>query len=380
MEKYINIIVVFGLVINAIIIWLLAQKDKIELSQKILIVFFVVIIFLLTSLLAELNDFLILFILTFNISDAISLIIGPLILLYVRSLFIENKGLVKKNLVHFIYPVFYILVITLPMLILNVLDIKVLIYEQIEFFLDNNVFIATIYENIILFAYTCFSFKLFFKYIKATKFVYSNIEETNFNWIKYLLYGIFIINIYDAISIIFSSFYEDYTSESFFTVVVLLVLFLYYLGYKGVNHSKILVPDFLLQPLKKQKTKVVLKIDEKESEIEIQKIIDIILEKSLFIDKNLSLSKLAKETNLTDKKLSTIINQQMKTTFYDLINTYRLAEFKRRILLEKYENITILGVAYDCGFKSKSTFNRLFKLHNGISPSVYKKENIKKSL
>ena len=96
-------------------------------------------------------------------------------------------------------------------------------------------------------------------------------------------------------------------------------------------------------------------------------------EQKPYLDEELTLSKLASYLNTTDKKLSKLLNQHINTTFYNFVNTFRLKEFKRRVQDDSFKNITIEGIANDCGFKSKASFYKLFNKETGLSPSEYKK-------
>ncbi|MBS1528110.1 MAG: ABC transporter permease, partial [Bacteroidetes bacterium] len=89
-------------------------------------------------------------------------------------------------------------------------------------------------------------------------------------------------------------------------------------------------------------------------------------------DPELSLVSLAEKLGLTTHELSRIINQGLKKSFNDFINEYRVAEVKRKMQNPAYDHITLLGIAYDSGFNSKSTFNLIFKKITGNTPAEYK--------
>ena len=74
------------------------------------------------------------------------------------------------------------------------------------------------------------------------------------------------------------------------------------------------------------------------------------------------------------KTLSLKINQNCEKNFYDLINSYRIQEFKEKAQSVDLNSYSILGLAYDCGFNSKSTFNSVFKKNTQKTPSQYIKE------
>jgi AraC-like DNA-binding protein len=63
----------------------------------------------------------------------------------------------------------------------------------------------------------------------------------------------------------------------------------------------------------------------------------------------------------------------METNFNSLINEYRIKEFKKKINNQDFKLYTLTAIAYECGFNSKSTFNRVFKLECGQTPSEYVK-------
>jgi AraC-like DNA-binding protein len=94
-------------------------------------------------------------------------------------------------------------------------------------------------------------------------------------------------------------------------------------------------------------------------------------EEKIFIDSNLSLDILASELNIHPNYLSQYINQELKLSFYDYINLYRISEFKRIIRHPSNSNYNLLALALDCGFNSKSSFNRNFKKATGNTPSEY---------
>src|SRR5258708_25402324 len=66
------------------------------------------------------------------------------------------------------------------------------------------------------------------------------------------------------------------------------------------------------------------------------------------------------------------MNVALGKNFNDFINEYRIREVARKMQDPAYDRITLLGIAYDCGFNSKTTFNRAFRQMTGKSPAEYK--------
>ena len=91
----------------------------------------------------------------------------------------------------------------------------------------------------------------------------------------------------------------------------------------------------------------------------------------LYLNPTLTLAELAAHTKLAPKLISTTINQGFGLSFNDLVNSYRVAEVKRRLATADAHRLTLLGIAFESGFNSKTTFNRIFKQATGVAPSAY---------
>jgi len=87
---------------------------------------------------------------------------------------------------------------------------------------------------------------------------------------------------------------------------------------------------------------------------------------------DLTLADLAARLDTSPHKLSEVLNAQLEQTFYDFINGYRVREVQRRLAQEGTRNLTLLSLALDAGFASKSTFNQVFKKLTGQTPSAYR--------
>lgn len=98
-------------------------------------------------------------------------------------------------------------------------------------------------------------------------------------------------------------------------------------------------------------------------------------EEEPYLNPQLSLNFVADVLSLNTNKISYLINQAFDTNFNDFINQYRLNHFKTIVKNPKNSHLTILGLAYDSGFNSKSVFNTYFKKIEGITPSAWMKTN-----
>lgn len=93
-----------------------------------------------------------------------------------------------------------------------------------------------------------------------------------------------------------------------------------------------------------------------------------------YINPDISLKSISDKLQTTPQNLSFQINSHYKKNFNDFINSLRIEKSKEFLSNEKYSSLTILAIAYDSGFKSKSSFNAAFKKFIGMTPSEYKKK------
>jgi AraC-like DNA-binding protein len=95
-----------------------------------------------------------------------------------------------------------------------------------------------------------------------------------------------------------------------------------------------------------------------------------------YLDPELSLPKLAEHMNVSVHFLSQAINTSLNENFFQFINRYRIEESKKLLACDSKAHYTIVQIAYDAGFNSKTTFNTTFKKLTGISPSEFQKQAI----
>jgi AraC-like DNA-binding protein len=91
----------------------------------------------------------------------------------------------------------------------------------------------------------------------------------------------------------------------------------------------------------------------------------------IYTESELSLGELANRLNTLPNYLSQVINDKEGKNFYDYVNMLRIEEFKSLISRPENRKYTLLSLSYDCGFNSKSSFNKNFKKVTGLSPSEY---------
>ncbi len=107
----------------------------------------------------------------------------------------------------------------------------------------------------------------------------------------------------------------------------------------------------------------------------IERITWLMTEERLFQEPELTLQQLAAKLSMPAYQVSQVLNEDMKKTFYDLVNGYRVEEAKRLLLDPKGNNFTILSIGFEAGFNSKTTFNTVFKKFTGQTPTVFREMN-----
>ncbi len=90
-----------------------------------------------------------------------------------------------------------------------------------------------------------------------------------------------------------------------------------------------------------------------------------------YLNPELTLSELATKLDTNTSVLSAVINSGFGKNFNDFVNEYRVEAFKRKAAKPDSKHLTLLAIAFDCGFNSKATFNRAFKKVTDVSPKAF---------
>ncbi|MCX7549654.1 helix-turn-helix domain-containing protein [Xanthomarina sp. F2636L] len=125
---------------------------------------------------------------------------------------------------------------------------------------------------------------------------------------------------------------------------------------------------------KKYKQALLDTIEIKKYSKELEKIM---MDYKLYLNSDLSLKDLASYLELPTNYVSQLLNLGFQKNFSEYVNTFRVKEFKERILLEENKGLTIMAVAYDSGFNSKTVFNTFFKKIEGMTPNAFIKSTLK---
>lgn len=370
--KYIYIVGAFNALFFAILI---LQKRK-ALHDKILICWLIYL-----SLYAGTYAFLSERLFTgFHLLSAsfISLLMlhGPFLYLYISALIEQKVQFNRKKLLHFVpfvlFNIFLIIASSMPE-----------ISERIRLdHLDSEHGVPVLFNFFLLLTaisgpvYFIFSIRLFKKLDINIFNNFSSSENINLDWLRKLVYSFgaiwTILIIFASIHHIFHFFSWIFCTDGLF---LSLTFFIILIGYFGLRQKEIFIqyPGHKIEYITEIKTKYSgMLLKEKDTEIYANKITHYMSTAKPYLDANLTLPQLAIMLQIPPHHLSRVINEKFGINFFDFINQYRVAEVKTKIDNPEFDNLSLLGIAFDCGFNTKSAFNRVFKKMTGLTPSEYK--------
>jgi AraC-like DNA-binding protein len=222
---------------------------------------------------------------------------------------------------------------------------------------------------------------ILFKHNKSVKYYFSDTSKANLGWLIILLsvfllyliisYLVWILNGLFGFSI-------DFRSLGLLQYILTIYVFVIgYFGYKqpGIFHDELLTEMNVETKIESTNESKYKKsgLSEKERKLLTGRLKFIMETKKPFIENDLNILDLSRMIETSVHKLSQVINESFHKNFYNLINQYRVEEVKKLLKDPENQKFTIISIAYDCGFNSKSSFYNAFKLNTGISPREYLK-------
>ena len=235
------------------------------------------------------------------------------------------------------------------------------------------------------FTYIFLSLRCIKQYQFLIKGQYSNIDKINLDWLKHLIYGLLTFCVCGLIfGLILSLNKVVIPFNEVFSILILISICV--LGYKGIRQNNIFggvqqtdsVSPILIETEESVKKNTYQNNGLKENDAlniaeDLKKYMEV---EKPYLNMDLDLDELARNLNAYPHYITQILNTIFNQNFYEFINSYRIEEAKAELINPKNNNLTILAIAYNCGFNSKSSFNRIFKQKTGLTPSGYRKSTI----
>lgn len=229
-----------------------------------------------------------------------------------------------------------------------------------------------IYASLIV--YLFITIRLYRDYRRYIMDHFADSEPINFTWVRNLLYAMILgILIWLLFNLIGEFFQLDFSYIQSWYSYFAWGIIIYYISIEGYfsRSSELSIPlDF--NPNKQDTATIIESQPTIEEQLEHQ-LGEYMKNAKPHLDQELSLRKLATALDTSPTLLSKVINEHHHQNFNEFINTYRVEEMKIKLLDPSLAHLSILGIAFECGFKSKATFNRAFKKHTQLSPSAYMK-------
>jgi AraC-like DNA-binding protein len=323
-------------------------------------------------------------------------VLPPVLYFYFKTLLDKSFQFSRKDYFHFIPASIYLLY----SLIIFLSD-KVILHEY-HFYKDGKDKDFSLWYQIagllLLGHYLIKSLKIYYNYKRITYNEVSFAESVMFKWAKRFLLA-FLILIFIRILFFMLNPEWDEFGKKFWYYVCFSILF-YFISISGYVNSILSVTsfkystinsdtnlnlemdhsietEFTLTTLNNDKLKddkiEILDLDEWKEKIEILMIID-----KMYKNPELVISDLSSKLGTHSKKVSQVINQGFNLNFNDFINHHRIKALLQKIEKGEHNIQTLLSIALECGFNSKSTFNRAFKRATALSPKEYIEKNHQK--
>ena len=145
---------------------------------------------------------------------------------------------------------------------------------------------------------------------------------------------------------------------------VMIPVFIYGIGYFSLKQPEI----FRIKNPKSETNMSRDRLSSEETKLLQQKLNSLMQDQKIYMNNNLTLNDVATALDTSVNNVSWLLNKKYHTTFYDLINEYRVNEFVEKVKMEEYKRKTILALSMEVGFNSKSTFNKAFKAKMNNTP------------
>ena len=304
------------------------------------------------------------------------LALGPLFYFYVQSIADKSFRFSLRHFLHFVPFVLFVWII--PLLTTDFLSFRQVNYGMLSTFdpfNDSISLLQYVYSSVFvaqfvhLLIYLTCSFTDIRQYEKNLAGNYSSMNSQEIGWLKIfnflLLLIVALVSVFLILFFVTRSYDRDF--DYFYVIPSSVLIYLVSYSLAGVQWLP-LAPEAAVKYKKSS-----LKTDEgKEQSRKLKEYLAI---HKPYLNNELGLEDLAEMVGMTSHHLSQVLNEHLKSTFFDFINFQRVEEAKRLITTE--DKLTLLEIAFKAGFNNKTSFTNAFKKFAGQTPLEFKKINTK---
>ena len=318
----------------------------------------------------------------FGLSYPMPWVFGPLVYLYALAASDTAWRFRTRDLLHFV-PVMLVVVATLPIYLMSGPD-KIALYGRIQTGNPPTVLAAlSPFMYISGLSYSVATVAYLRRHARRVENSYSNTERVNLQWLLRLSGAAAAIWLL-ALSIrVANSLPEAIPRPAGNLVGLAITLVVYAIGYMGLRQPEIYrydepapvqPPESTTEPSGPSAARYERSgLSAVEAAALKSELVALMAKEHPYRDPDLTLSDLAEQLSTSPHKLSEVLNQELAQTFYDFVNSYRVGDVRQRLVERTSQHLSVLTLALDAGFASKSTFNQVFKKLTGQTPSSYRK-------
>jgi len=303
---------------------------------------------------------------------------GPLLLLYVRSAIYQQLYFKKHDIILLLPLITYLIV-------LIVVNFQFESKQGAGFLLFLKSEGIQYYEHLRNIVRTGFGFWAFLTirhYQNHISAAYANPESVNYLWLKLLVIGFILLRIWTECYLLMFTLVSELLAGSSAGFIDFNVLGI------TANYGQLILVSALLffalsdpRNIFRVKSEVIESITKTDktnsySAEQVSRVCKHMEKQHPYLDNQLKIDDLAQQVSLSPKLLSNLINQEFKVNFFEYVNRYRLKQVSAYLTDPSMDNQSIIELAFLAGYNSKSSFNRLFKLETGKTPSQFRKERL----
>ncbi len=378
--------------INAIVISLLLLLKKKNLPAQLFMIGLVLIVTFQAILNAfDTREFFMANPHLSKISWLIPSLFGPLVYLFTMKLCSYKPSLQKKDLLHFI-PFLLYLILLLPWY-LSSAEEKMAYLNNFELARKDDFGFLNQLSLLLILAYLVFTLLFLKKFRKRIQETFSEISMKRVEWMSTFAYAVLVVLVISSMGFYGHKFGIPVLDAIYHYNYALVVLLVYWIAYKALLQPLIFEP-FAIPPHEPGLPEVPESpeiagelvaaepdgrkynrsgLGEEQAEQLYAQLIEFMKTKKPYLNPEINIYQLAILLNIKKHHLSQVINERTGMNFFDFINTFRVEEIKKNLTHPSMKNLTLLGIALESGFNSKATFNSAFKKFTGLTPSDFQK-------